>query len=248
MAHKHARDPTFDDLHDLEDVKKFFHTEPSHKQLKMMEQNTCKKFKEWDYDISMSPNAQNEDVNICNKEKVLTPKVIKHSNEFQTNQEFTLKHGLKFDFVLDPDETCISWADKRNIEHDIEILIGMAKADRSQKDVVERLNILMKIKKKNDAWLLREYNKINKQFGLTSKRFDFGNHQHKNFETKIKLLDKTEISHLEYDATRLHWMFSMKPDNVVYQKLKIGENLDVLEQRYKLTQHILKLYYKLKKT
>ena len=248
MAHKHARDPTFDDLHDLEDVKKFFHTEPSHEQLKTMEQNTCEKFKEWDYDISMSPNAQNEDVNICNKEKVLTPKVIKHSNEFQKNQEFTVKNGLKFDFVLDPDETCISWADKRNIEHDIEILIGMAKADRSQKDVVERLNILMKIKKKNDAWLLREYNKINKQFGLTSKRFDFGNHQHKKFETKIKLLDKTEISHLEYDARRLHWMFSMKPDNIVYQKLKIGENLDVLEQRYKLTHHILKLYHKLKKT
>ena len=248
MAHKHARDETFDDLHDLEDLKKFLHTEPSHNELKMMEENTCKKFKGWDHDMSILPNADNEVVNVCNKEKVLTPQVIKHSNKVQTNQEFTLKHGLKFDFVLDPDETCISWADKRNIEHDIEVLVQMAKADRSQKDVVERLNILLKIKKKNDAWLLREYNKINKQFGLTSKRFDFGNHQHKDFETKIKLLDKTEITHLEYDATRLHWMFSMKPDNVVYEKMKIGQNLDVLEQRYKLTQHILKLYHKLKKT
>ena len=158
-----------------------------------------------------------------------------------------MKHGLKFDLVF-PDATCISWADKRNIEHDIEVLIGKAKADRSQIDVVERLNILIQIKQKNDAWLLREYNKINKEFGLTSKRFDFGNHQHKDFETKIKLLDKKEILNLEYDATRLHWIFSMKPDNVVYQNMKIGENLDVLKQRYKLTQHILKLYHKLKKT
>ncbi len=193
----------------------------------------------------ISPDNENE---VANKDKVLTPQVIKHFDVVQKTQQFTEQHGLRFDFVLDPDETCISWADKRNIEHDIEVLIRMAKEDRSKKEVVERLKILLEIKKKNDAWLLREYNKINKQFGLTSKRFDFGNHQHKDFETKIKLLDKTEILQLEYDATRLHWMFSMKPDNVVYHKMKIGENLDVLRQRYKLTQHILKLYNKLKKT
>lgn len=245
MAHKHERDQTFDGLDDLEDVKRFFHTEPSAIQLNMMEQNTCKKFKGLEYDMVVSPNTENE---VSNTDKVLTPQVIKHFHLVQKTQQFTEQHSLKFDFVLDPDETCISWTDKRNIEHDIEVLIRMAKEDRSKKDVVERLKILLEIKKKNDAWLLREYNKINKQFGLTSKRFDFGNHQHKDFETKIKLLDKTEISQLEYDATRLHWMFTMKPDNVVYQKMKIGENLDVLEQRYKLTQHILKLYHKLKKT
>lgn len=248
MAGKRARDDIFDGLDELSEVNKFFRTEPSHEELKSMEENNTKKFKGWDYDMGMSPNAENEGVNVPNTDKVLTPQVVKHSNQAQTNQQFTLKHGLKFDLVWFPDATCITWADKRNIEHDIEVLIGIAKADRSQKDVVERLNILLKIKKKNDAWLLREYNQMNKQFGLTSKRFDFGHHLDRDFETKIKLLDKNEIMNLEYDATRLHWIFSMKPDNVVYKNMKIGENVHVLEQRYNLTNHILKLYHKLKKT